>query len=175
MAKRNEANVHRVVEPLCSLWPPLRQRRVRTLLPPTRTSQLNVYEASGVDKAFGHKYELSAVNAPSRTEVEWSGEGGGRRRLKVIRESVPRIWRKLWLIREFEFLYRGENRGWGIIEFFLETQTQTVKMIFSLSFSVSARMTRSFIGTLHRRIENERKRRGREGCRISIPPFVQSV
>lgn len=49
---------------------PLRQRRVRTLLPPTRTSQLNVYEASGVDKAFGHKYELSAVNAPSRTEVE---------------------------------------------------------------------------------------------------------
>lgn len=43
---------------------------VRTLLPPTRTSQLNVYEASGVDKAFDHKYELSAVNAPSRTEVE---------------------------------------------------------------------------------------------------------
>lgn len=41
---------------------------VRTLLPPTRTSQLNVYEASGVDRAFGHKYELSAVNAPSRAD-----------------------------------------------------------------------------------------------------------
>jgi len=43
---------------------------VRTLLPPTRTSQLNVYEASGVDRAFGHKYELSAVNAPSRVDED---------------------------------------------------------------------------------------------------------
>lgn len=92
MAKRNEANVHRVVGPLCSR-PPLRQRRVRTLLPPTRTSQLNVYEASGVDKAFGHKYELSAVNAPSRTEVERGGGKGSRGvegGLKVIRESPSR-------------------------------------------------------------------------------------
>jgi len=89
----NDSSENRAQSPSCPVrneycaHDPLRHG-VRTLLPPTRTSQLNVYEASGVDRAFGHKYELSAVNAPSRVDEDRKET---ERRLRFYSKTSPTI------------------------------------------------------------------------------------